>query len=236
MKNGFPGFPREAVAFFKNLEKNNRREWFQERKPFYDETVKGSMTALIEALTRDMMEFAPNYVTDPAKAIYRIYRDTRFSKDKTPYKTHIAAVFPRRDLGKHSASGFYFSVSHKEVEVAAGMYMPAPEIVLAVRNRLAEHHEEFREIVDAKTLRGLMGDLQGERLTRPPKGFAKDHPAADLLRYKQLLYYKLLDPGIATTPKLYPEIVKRFRALTPFVEFLNKPFGMAAKKAASFLR
>src|SRR5438093_9814590 len=146
-KTGFAGFPREAIAFFKELERHNRREWFQPRKQIYDEQVKAPMADLIRALTAEMMRFAPDYVTEPEKAIYRIYRDTRFSKDKTPYKTHIAAVFHRRGMEKESGGGLYFAVSPKEVEVAGGIYMPAPPTLLAVRTHLAEHHEEFRGLI-----------------------------------------------------------------------------------------
>src|SRR2546426_6668322 len=134
-KTGFAGFPREAIAFFKELERHNRREWFQPRKQIYDEQVKAPMAHLIRALTAEMMRFAPDYVTEPEKAIYRIYRDTRFSKDKTPYKTHVAAIFPRRGLAKHGG-GLYFSVSAREVEVAGGVYMPGPEELLAIRNHI----------------------------------------------------------------------------------------------------
>src|SRR3954462_11067040 len=97
----FPGFPREAMTFFRSLKKNNAREWFQPRKEIYDQRVKAPMVELETALMRRVAEFAPDHAGDPAKAIYRIYRETRFSKNKTPYKTHIAAVFPRRDLEKH---------------------------------------------------------------------------------------------------------------------------------------
>src|SRR6266498_2002607 len=104
---GFPGFPTEAIAFFRGLRRNNRREWFQPRKHIFDEQVKTPMVEMVTALDAAMMEFAPDYVTDPDKAIYRFYRDTRFSADKTPYKDHIAASFPRRGLARHAGAGFY---------------------------------------------------------------------------------------------------------------------------------
>jgi len=108
---GFPGFPPEGLAFLRSLKRNNRREWFQPRKHIYDEKVRAPMVALVSALTAAMMKFAPDYVREPEAAIYRVYRDTRFSPDKTPYKTHVAAIFPRRGLDKHACAGLYFSVS-----------------------------------------------------------------------------------------------------------------------------
>ena len=228
----FPGFPAEGVKFLGALARNNRREWFQPRKHIYEEQVKAPMAELVAALNSEMMRFAPDYVNEPAKAIYRIYRDTRFSKDKTPYKTHIAAIFPRRGLEKHGGGGLYFSVSAKEIEVAGGVYMPGPETLLAIRTHLSEHHDEFRKIIRAKKLRTLMGEMHGEQLSRVPKGFPSEHPAADLLRHKQWLVYVMLDPKLATTPKLLPEVRQRFEAMTPFVDFLNRPLVREKQRRA----
>jgi uncharacterized protein (TIGR02453 family) len=235
MPAGFPGFPPEGMTFLRALVKNNRREWFQPRKPVYEEQVKAPMLDLVTRVTSAMLSFAPAYAGDPEKAIFRIYRDTRFSKDKTPYKTHIAAVFHRRGLNMHGGGGLYFAVSPKEIEVAGGIYMPAPETLRAVRTYLADRHEELRELIQDRARRRLLGEMHGDQLTRVPKGFSPDHPAADLLRHKQFLFYAMLDPALATTPKLEGEIVKRFRALTPFLEFLNAPLAKAKESARPWL-
>lgn len=222
-RTAFPGFSEEALAFFRSLERNNRREWFQPRKAQFDERVKAPMLNLVAALNGAMERFAPLHVTEPEAALYRIYRDTRFSKDKKPYKTHIAAYFPRRGMDRHTASGYYVAISHKEVAVGGGMYMPTPDGLLTVRNHLAENHGAFRKIVQGRTLRKLLGELQGDRLSRTPKGFAADHPAADLLRLKQFFMYIELPPELATSAALLPEIRKRFEAMAPMVDFLNAP-------------
>ncbi len=225
----FGGFPEEAMVFFRGLARNNRREWFQARKNIFEEKVKAPMIELVEAINADLAGFAPHYVTDPKKAIYRIYRDTRFSADKTPYKTHIAASFPHRGLVKHACAGLYFSVSAKEIEVAGGVYMPGPDELLAIRRYLSDHHHQLRRIAGDRKLRSLMGELYGDALSRVPKGFPADHPAAGLLKMKQWLYYVILDAGSATSPKLAGEIRKRLRALIPFVEFLNCPLLARSK-------
>jgi uncharacterized protein (TIGR02453 family) len=222
MSPGFDGFPPEAMTFLRGLKKNNRREWFQPRKQVYEDKVKAPMLELATALMRRLADFAPAHVTDPKKAIYRIYRDTRFSNNKTPYKTHIAAIFPRRDLQKLGA-GYYVSVSPKEIEVGGGIYMPSPEELRAIRQYLAEHHEEFRRIIAARAVRRFFGEVYGECLTRPPKGFPAGHPADDLLRRKQFLLFATLDAKLAASPKLYREVASRFEAMTPFLEFLNRP-------------
>jgi uncharacterized protein (TIGR02453 family) len=229
VRSVFPGFPSEGLAFFAALQRNNRREWFQPRKAIFDEKLKQPMRELVGALNSAMKSFAPDYVTDPDKAIYRIYRDTRFGKDKTPYKDHIAASFSRR--GDKASAGYYFAVSHKEVGIGGGLYMPEPEALLAIRGHLAERHEEFRKIAGARAVRQLFAAVQGEQLTRVPKGYPSDHPAADLLRLKQYLFYVELAPDLATTPGLYTEVVRYFRAVTPFVEFLNAPLSGKNKRA-----
>ncbi|HVN03164.1 MAG TPA: DUF2461 domain-containing protein [Bryobacteraceae bacterium] len=222
-RSGFPGFPAEAITFYRGLARHNTREWFQPRKQIYEEKVKAPMLELVAQLNQAMMHFAPDYVTDPGKAVYRIYRDTRFSPDKTPYKTHIAASFARRGLEKHGGAGYYFSVSHAEVEVGGGIYMPPAPALLAVRTHIARHHAEFRRITASSTVQRLLGPLQGEQLSRVPKGFCAEHPAADLVRFKQFLLFTTLDATLITTPRLHVELEKRFRALAPFLEFLNVP-------------
>jgi uncharacterized protein (TIGR02453 family) len=223
MRSGFPGFPAEAITFYRGLARNNTREWFQPRKHIYDDQVKAPMVDLVTALNSAMMDFAPDYVTDAPKAIYRIYRDTRFSPDKTPYKTQIAASFARRGMEKHGAAGYYVAISHKGVDVGGGIYMPLPETLLAVRTHIAERHAEFRQLAASSAIKRLFGAVQGEQLSRVPKGFSADHPAADLLRRKQFLLFATLDASIVTTPKLFVELEKRFRAMAPFLEFLNAP-------------
>jgi len=229
----FPGFPVDGMTFLKQLKKNNNRDWFQPRKETFDEKVKAPMVDFVQALNAWLSEVAPDFVTDPQKAIYRIYRDTRFSKDKTPYKTHIAASFSHQRLGKHTSTGYYMGVSPEGVEVAGGIYMPEPEQILTIRNLLAESYSEFGRITGGKQFRVLMGELHGEQLTRIPKGFPADHPAEGLLRRKQWYWYMTLDQSLATSPKLFGEIRKRFQILLPAVEFFNAPLVAQRKKEAA---
>jgi len=217
----FAGFPPEAMTFFRGLEKNNNRDWFLPRKEIFEEKVKRPMWELVEALNAGMKEFAPNHVTDPAKAIFRFYRDTRFSKDKSPYKQQIAASFRRRGLPGEGGAGYYVAVSHKSVAVGGGVYMPSPETLQAIRARLAEDHAAFRKIMAGKTVTKLLGEMQGEQLSRVPRGFAKDHPAEDLLRYKQFLFYIEMPAEIASSAGIYKEVHQRFRAMAPFIDYLN---------------
>ena len=132
------------------------------------------MIALVETLNADFAKCAPNYINDPKKAVYRIYRDVRFSSDKSPYKTHLAAAFPRRGGDKQSSAGFYFHVSAKGVGVAGGLWEPPPEQLLAVRTWLVENHAKFRKA--SRSPEKLMGKLHGEALQRIPKGLSDRSP------------------------------------------------------------
>jgi uncharacterized protein (TIGR02453 family) len=227
----FPGFPKEAATFFRGLARNNNREWFLPRKPVFDEKVKEPMRQLVAALNGEMKRFAPLHVTDPDKAIYRIYRDTRFSKDKKPYKEHLAAQFPRQGIGRDGSAGYYVAISHKELAVGGGVYMPSPEMLRTLRNHIAEKPAEFRKLIGSKTLRQLFGEMHANQAARVPKGFAADHPAADMLRYKQYVFYVEMPPDLVTSPELFGEVRKRFQALTPLVDFLNAPLMAARPKA-----
>ena len=228
----FEGFPEEGLKFFRSLRKNNTREWFQPRKDIFDAKVKTPMEELVALVNGELAKVAPDHIVEPKKAIYRIYRDTHFSSDKTPYKTHIAANFPRKGLEKHAGAGFYFSVSDEEVEVAGGVYMPGPPELLAIRTHLVETHAEFRKIVTNKKLVASLGDLQGEALRRVPKGFDAEHPAADCLRMKQWLFFKTLPGKVAATPAVFTELADRLKVLAPLVHYLNTPLLKAARKAA----
>jgi uncharacterized protein (TIGR02453 family) len=227
MKSPFPGFSSEALQFLRDLKLNNRREWFLPRKEVYEEKVRAPMLALVAALGDEIAEFAPEMVTEPKKAVYRIYRDVRFSSDKSPYKTHVAAVFSPRGLEKHSGAGLYFHISIDEVLVGGGIYAPGPAELLAVRGHIAQHAQGLQKILREPRFRRLFKEMTGEKLKRVPKGFAADHPAADLLVYKQFLAGTLLPPDIVTTPKLFRELVKHFQAITPFLRYLNTPLKPA---------
>lgn len=228
-------FSQEALQFLRSLARNNRRDWFDARKSIYERELKAPMLALIEEINGDFVDFAPEHIRPAQKCMFRIYRDTRFSSDKTPYKKHISAWWARQGLEKKSGGGFYFHLSAKELVVAAGVYMPEREQLLAVRNHLLEHHEEYRRLARDRKLNRLMGDFDGLRLTRPPKGFPKDHPAMDLIACRQWGVSTTLPAETALQPTLRKEIVGRFRAAAPLIEFLNRSLiAQSAKPTALF--
>lgn len=230
MNSRFPGFSPDALAFLRALKRNNRREWFQPRKEKYESLIKLPMMELVGCINEELARFAPAYVTPPQKAIYRIYRDTRFSKDKTPYKTHISAIFPRNTAVKREGSVFYFHFTEKVLLVFGGVYSPERDELLAYRTLLQERYQEFNEILAGKKVQRVFGGLQGEQLTRMPKGFPVDHPAEGLLRHRQWFLESTADSKVLLSPKLVPEIGSRFELMARFVEFLNQPFVHKIKK------
>jgi uncharacterized protein (TIGR02453 family) len=229
MKSKFSGFSPEAITFLRNLQRNNRREWFQPRKEKYEALIKAPMMELVGCLNDEFARFAPNYLTPPQKALYRIYRDTRFSKDKTPYKTHISGIFPRVTAVKREGAVFYFHFTAKELLAFGGVYSPERDELMAYRGLIQERYQELEEILDSKMLRRTVGPLQGEQLTRMPKGFSEDHPAESLLRRKQWYLEAILDVRLVTSPRILPELARRFEVMAPFVEFMNQPFAQKQK-------
>ena len=199
------------------------------RKEKYEKLIKAPMLEFVSCLNEELARFAPAYVTPPEKAVYRIYRDTRFSPDKTPYKTHVAAIFPRSSAVKREGAVFYMHFTEKEVLAFGGVWGPDRDELMAYRGLLRDNHEEFESLLSNKSLQKTVGELQGEQLSRMPKGFPVDHPAEALLRRKQWYLESTLDIGLLTTPRVVPELAKRFAVMAPMVEFLNRPF--AQKKA-----
>ena len=135
-----PYFRPAALTFLRNLAKHNDREWFQPRKALFEAELKEPMLAAIRKITDAMIDFAPSHMRPAEKSLFRIYRDTRFSNDKRPYKTHVAAWWSHQGLQNTSGAGYYFHISAKEVVIAAGAYMPEKDQLSAIRHWLLDNH------------------------------------------------------------------------------------------------
>jgi uncharacterized protein (TIGR02453 family) len=227
-------FTPEALKFLRSLARHNDREWFTPRKSTYEREVKAPMLALVEEINHTLARVAPDHVRPPHKAMLRIYRDTRFDASRgtppRPYKTSVAAWWVRAGLEKTSGAGFYFHVSPKEAVIAAGIYMPTPPQLLAIRRHIELHDAELRALLANRKLRAAMPDLECRALTRPPRGFSATSPAIDLLLCRQWGVSVTLPAEIATLPTLHKEITTRFALAAPLLHFLNAPItpaGMA---------
>ena len=230
-------FSPKAIQFLRGLKRNNDREWFNARKRVYETELKAPMLALIEEINHALAEFAPEHVRPPQKCMMRIYRDIRFSNDKRPYKSQVAAWWARQGMEKTSGGGFYFHVSPTDVAISAGCYMPEREQTLAIRRHLMEHHEEARAILKGiegakrpATLKASpMVTFDGMKLTRAPKGFPPDHPAIDLILQRQWGVHSMIPVEAATKASLLDEVMTRFRLAYPLVALLNAPLAGKAK-------
>ncbi|WP_051973398.1 DUF2461 domain-containing protein [Cryobacterium sp. MLB-32] len=212
-----------ALDFLDELEQHNDRDWFAEHKATYDVELKAGMLEVATAINERLAAFAPDHVRPPAKAMMRIYRDVRFSNDKSPYKTHMGAYWPRQGLEKAAGAGFFLQIGARELMIAGGSYSPGPAQLLAIREYLLDHHEELRSLLAAVNNTGLFDPLDGDRLIRAPRGFPAEHPAADLLRHRRWAFTSTL-PGIqAESTEFIDVVTERFQALVPLVAFLNTP-------------
>jgi uncharacterized protein (TIGR02453 family) len=224
-------FTAKTLSFLRSLKRNNDREWFRARKDQYEQHVRQPLVDLLARLAHDFRSFAPELVSDPRVCLYRIYRDTRFSDDKTPLKTHVAAHFPSRKFGRSGGAGLYVEIAPRWVWMGGGMYMPSGPDLHAIRAHIAGTYPKIHRIVTARAFTGSVGELGGEQLTRVPRAFPKEHVAARYLRHKQFLAGCEYEAEFATSPRFYAELLSVFRAVTPLVRFLNEPLETGANNA-----
>jgi len=216
-------FPAETLRFLRALKRNNRREWFEAHRGDYEAYVRQPMTAIVERLAVDLRAFAPEQVASPKVSIHRIYRDTRFSDNKTPYKSHLAARFPPRALPKGEGAGLYFHVAPDGVWIGGGMYAPQPRELYAIREHLSTHLKQFRAIVESPAFKKHLGTLEGDKLQRVPRGFPREHPAVEFLKFRQFIGGAEFPASLATSPAFYKTLLTVFRQVTPLARFLNAP-------------
>lgn len=218
----FEGFPKEGVAFLKKLKRNNNREWFAKHKPEFEEFVKLPMQSLIASLQPYFADFAPDFEIHPKRSLFRIYRDTRFSNDKTPYKTHVAAHFEQRRKPRiMDAAGYYLHIEPGEVFIGGGIYLPDSDQLKKIRRAVAEQPKEFLSIIHAPSFKKMFGSLHGEKLSRAPKGYAPDHPMIEYIKYKQFFTGLEWKEETCYKKDFVKRVVAVCRELTPLINFLN---------------
>ena len=221
-------FSNKTIAFLRALKKNNDRAWFHAHRAEYEQHVREPMVGVVERLAHDFRAFAPELLADPKVSLFRPWRDTRFSEDKAPLKTNIAAVFPNRTLGRMNGAGLYFEVATTYVWMGGGIYSPDSSQLHAIREHIAADQPRFEGLIGAPAFRKL-GGLKGDRITRVPRGWPKDHPAADYLVHKQYLGFREEPAAFAARPDFYKQLLTTMKALAPLVAFLNEPLLDALK-------
>jgi uncharacterized protein (TIGR02453 family) len=225
-----PCFTPRTLAFLRGLKRHNDRAWFAAHKDEYERDVRAPMAALVERLAVDLRRFAPDLVAAPRVSLYRIYRDTRFSGDKTPFKTQVGAIFPHRNLPRHQGAGLYLEIGPAGTMVAGGIYMPQSPELHVLRDHLAENHARFRTLVESPAFKRTAGPVTGDSLRRVPRGFPPDHPAAEYLKLRQFLFGRSYPAAFAADRKFYREVVSLFDRMAPVVHFLNEPLAAQAAR------
>ncbi len=231
----FRGLRPAALTFLRALRKNNRRDWFETNRATYERELKDPLKAMVEELDVRFATLAPEFVGDPRTSLFRIHRDIRFSKDKSPYKSHAALwIFhraPGRGVGQtvDGGAGFYFHVEPGASLVAGGLWMPPRPKLQLVRDAIADDPDGWEALVLAKPfLRrfgGLTEDDPGVLLKRLPRGYAPGHPAELWLRFNSFTVSRALSDTEVLSPKVVDIAMRDFAAMVPFVRWLNRAMG-----------
>jgi uncharacterized protein (TIGR02453 family) len=231
----FSGFRPAALTFLRRLARHNQREWFEANRATYEAAVRGPMRALVEEMDVRLARFAPEIVGDPRRSMFRIHRDVRFSRDKSPYKTHASCWFYHRDAGRQvgqeadaGSAGFYFQFSPSDSFIGAGIWMPPRGSLGRIRDALGEDHRRLAAALEAPTVRRRFGRLDEEAmLKRLPRGFREGHPAEPWLRYQSFTMGRTLTADDVLHPRLAARLEKDYALLLPFVRWLNLALGYA---------
>lgn len=225
----FTGFPKDFLAFFRELAKNNDRAWFEANKERFRSNVQEPTRSFIAAMDLPLGRFADCFVADARTqggSMFRIYRDTRFSRDKTPYKEHAACQF-RHQAGKDAhAPGFYVHFEPKEVFFGGGIWRPPSAELRAVREAIAADPERWTEITRAPAFKRRFGGVEGDSLKRPPQGFDPEHPLVEDLKRVSFFAVQTVKPDAILSKDFAKEVAKSFEALAPFMEFLTEAVGL----------
>ncbi|MBL8549808.1 MAG: DUF2461 domain-containing protein [Hyphomonadaceae bacterium] len=224
----FQGFSKDFFKFFRDLKRNNDRAWFEAEKPRFKDVVQAELSDFIAALAPHLAKVSPHFRADPRPnggSMFRIYRDVRFAKDKSPYKTHAAAQF-RHDAGKDvHAPGYYLHLEPGRIFFGGGMWMPEPPTLQKVRTRISERPADWKKTRAAveKAFGGLSHD--DEALTRPPRGFDAEHPFIDDIKRKSFFVGVETNEAAAMSPAFVKDVAKAYAGAAPLMKFLCDAAG-----------
>lgn len=213
----------KLFKFLRDLDQNNNRDWFLENKERYEVDVRNPVLKFISDFEPYLKKFAPGFVADPRPvggSMFRIYRDARFSNDKTPYKTHVGVQF-RHKRGKDvHAPGFYLHLEPRSVFAAAGLWRPESEPLLKIREAIVAEPDEWKHAISNRAFKKFH-TLGGDALKRPPKGFPADHPSIEDLKRKDFICAADLSEKDVCAPDFALRLAEIFQAASPFMKFLT---------------
>jgi len=215
---------QQTHAFLSELAENNNKQWFDANRKRYED-VKADWVTTIGEIIKAIATFdEPIGELEPKNCTFRINRDVRFSKDKSPYKTNLGAIMSKG--GKKSVrAGYYIQIDPKETFLASGIWMPESPLLFKIRQEIDYHFDEFRQIVEAKTFVSKFGKLESDKLVSVPKGFDKESPAAEYVKYKSFVGSKKFDISIVAELDFVPKMAEYFKISKPLNDFLDRALG-----------
>jgi uncharacterized protein (TIGR02453 family) len=223
-----PALPAALFGFMRDLREHNDREWFKANKPRYEEAVQEPALAFIAAFAPRLHAISPHFVADARPvggSLFRIYRDTRFGKDKTPYKTHTGIHFRHAQAKDVHAPGFYLHLEPGSVFVGMGIWRPDSAALGPIRDAIAEHPEAWTAVL-AETTRGDRMQLEGSTLKRAPAGYDPEHPLIADLKRKDFIAIARLNEKTVTSPGFPDELAGLFQASAPLMRFVCEAAGV----------
>ena len=233
-----PFFVPSSLRFLRALARNNERPWFEAHRREYESLVQGPMRELVDEMDVRFAHFAPEIVGEPKRSIFRIYRDVRFSADKSPYKTQAACWFFHRDashrVGQEShggGAGFYFQLAPGNSLSGGGIWMPPRDALIRLRDAIAERPAALARTVEAPAVASRFGGLDEDAmLQRVPRGYAPDHRAATWLKRRSFTLGRAFTDRDVVSPRLVDLLADDFALMLPLVRWLNSALGLKPAK------
>lgn len=219
----FAGFPADFFKFLTDLASNNNRDWFNDNKSRYQASVVEPMGQFIEAMAPRLGAISAHFIADPRPhggSMFRIYRDTRFSKDKRPYKEHVGCQFRHRMGRDVHAPGFYVHFEPEQILFGGGIWKPDGTTLLKIRSAIVDNPSAWQAAVHEKSFVRRFGELRGERLKRPPRGFDSNHPLIEDLKLKSIFVMQQDTPELACSKRFITAVEKAFTKASPMMSFL----------------
>ncbi len=211
--------PVSALFFLKKLEKNNNRDWFARNKALYLQEYE-HMAVFADVLLGQMKAHDHIENTSGKEVLYRIYRDTRFSNDKTPYKNYWAGRFSRAT--SQLRGGYYFEIKPGDGSfAAAGFFSPNAADLLRIRKDIDYNHDDWNKILSGKKIASTFGTMQGEKVATAPRGFTRDHPAIHLLQHKQFYFMRRFTDAAVLQPGFVKELNQTFKNIRPWFDYMS---------------
>lgn len=223
MSQTFSGFPKELFLFLQDLAENNNRDWFTANKSRYEDYVVEPILDFIEAMQQPLADISLGFSAIPKRqggSMFRIYRDTRFGHNKKPYKENAACHFRHNGIKGAHSPGFYLHIEPGNCLVGAGVWKPENQALDQIRTRIAENPAKWQSVIDSKILMDRYGQLEGESLKRPPRGYSPDHQYIKFIKMKSFFLMQPLSQSVVLSNELLNEVVNAYQDSQPLMEFI----------------